>query len=198
MVASWEVDPDDVLQEALFRVLARRELSSLDHPVAYLRKTMLNLVRDEQRQVRSRTRAMVTIGVPDPTTDIYPSDLDGLGELTPQGRAALFMAEVEGCSYSRESGRRWGVPRWPPGWPLCGHAVSYTAISFRRYRMSDDRHGELQRWADRGHPRGTATLLEQVDARLAHSDQPSVEELGRSGLADGGQQHWPQRCWWLW
>ena len=28
--------------------------------------------------------------------------------------------------------------------------------------MSDDRHGELQRWADRGHPRGAATLLEQV------------------------------------
>lgn len=100
MVASWEVDPDDVLQEALFRVLARRELSSLEHPVAYLRKTMLNLVRDEHRQVRSRTRAMVTIGVADPATDNYPSDLDGLGELTPQGRAALFMAEVEGCSYS--------------------------------------------------------------------------------------------------
>lgn len=100
IVGSWKADPDDVLQEALARVLARRDLSSLEHPAAYLRRTMLNLVRDEHRQARSRTRAMVTIGVPDPATDSYPSDLDGLRELTPQGRAALFMAEVEGFTYS--------------------------------------------------------------------------------------------------
>ena len=100
LVAPWDLDPDDVLQEALVRVLTRRQLSSLEHPAAYLRRTITNLVKDERRRSRSQTRAMVTIGVADPAADLYPSDLAGLGELSPAGRAALYMAEVEGFSYA--------------------------------------------------------------------------------------------------
>lgn len=100
MVTAWDVDPDDVLQEALVRVLAHRSLSSLDHPAAYLRRAITNLVLDEQRRLRTQARAMVTIGVADPATDTYPSDLDGLRELSPHWRAAVFMAEVEGFSYA--------------------------------------------------------------------------------------------------
>lgn len=100
VVASWDLDPDDVLQEALVRVLSRRELSSLDHPAAYIRKAMTNVVRDEQRRLRSQAQTMVVIGDPEFATDTYPSDLDGLTKLTPQGRAALFLAEVEGFTYS--------------------------------------------------------------------------------------------------
>lgn len=41
--------------------------------------------------------------------------------------------------------------------------------------MNHDQHEKLQRWADRGRPRGAVILLEQVEARLAYSDYPSVE-----------------------
>ena len=43
VVGPIEVDPDDLLQEAVARVLRRRRLTDLDQPGAYLRRTIVNL-----------------------------------------------------------------------------------------------------------------------------------------------------------
>ena len=43
VVAPREIDPDDLLQEATARALRRGPLGRLDHPEAYLRRTMVNL-----------------------------------------------------------------------------------------------------------------------------------------------------------
>ena len=41
VVAPSDLEPDDLLQEALVAVLRRHRLSALDHPAAYLRKAIL-------------------------------------------------------------------------------------------------------------------------------------------------------------
>lgn len=107
--APWGVDPDDLLQEALVRALARGSLSSLDHPAAYLRSVMVNLAVNHVRHGQVKRRALATLAASEPgsSSDSYPSDLAWLGELSPRARAVLYLAEVEGYRY-REIGRLMG------------------------------------------------------------------------------------------
>ncbi len=107
--AAWGVDPDDLLQEALVRALARGPLSSLDHPAAYLRRTMVNLSANHVRHGHVKERALAAVAASEPvdSRDMYPSDLTGLNELSPRARAILYLAEVEGYRY-REIGRLMG------------------------------------------------------------------------------------------
>src|SRR5205823_4802816 len=44
-----ETDPDDLVQEAVSRVLRRHALTDLDDPGAYLRRTIANLASNERR-----------------------------------------------------------------------------------------------------------------------------------------------------
>lgn len=104
--APWDVDPDDLLQDALTRVIAQGSLDHLDHPAAYLRKTMLNLASNHYRHGAARRRALVRIAASEPirVTDSYPSDLADLDGLAPRTRTILYLAEVEGLSFT-EIGR---------------------------------------------------------------------------------------------
>lgn len=43
VVGPYECDPDDLVQEAVARVLKHYRLDELDQPMAYLRRTILNL-----------------------------------------------------------------------------------------------------------------------------------------------------------
>lgn len=105
VVGPIEVDPDDLLQEAVARVLQRRRLTELDEPAAYLRRTIVNLASNHRRQfARVRTvlaRAGAGVG---PNHDVYPSDLSDLLRLSPHERAVLYLSEVEGYRYA-EIGR---------------------------------------------------------------------------------------------
>lgn len=100
-VAPWEMDPDDLLQEALVRALQKCSLRELDNPEGYLRRTMVNLAIDDQRRRSSRWRALRRLASPNDsqTNDVYPSDLDILQRLSPQSRVVLYLAEVEGYPY---------------------------------------------------------------------------------------------------
>ncbi len=107
-VAASGVEPDDLIQEALARVLTRAPLTEVDDLLAYLRTTMINIVRNEHRRLGREERAWVRSGVRrvserDPRAE--GRDLAGtdavarvLGSLPPPTRAAVFLVDLEGWS----------------------------------------------------------------------------------------------------
>jgi RNA polymerase sigma-70 factor (ECF subfamily) len=104
-----EVDPEDLLQEALVRIWRTRSLHELRNPAAYLCRTMLNLASNHRRESARRRTAFSRAVDADGQAglDSYPSDLDALRMLTPRARAILYLVEVEGYSYV-EVGRMLG------------------------------------------------------------------------------------------
>lgn len=95
-----EDDPDDLVQEALTRTLRTHSLSSLDFPLAYLRRAIANLVQNTQRRRRGFQLAGARHGVtPESEAQPYPSDLADLLDLSPQQRAAMYLFDVEGYSF---------------------------------------------------------------------------------------------------
>ena len=57
VAAPLEVDPDDLVQDALVRVLRRGPLADLDDPGAYLAKVIVNLASNSRRGLGRRRRA---------------------------------------------------------------------------------------------------------------------------------------------
>lgn len=109
VVAPIDLEPDDLLQEALVSVLRRRSLSDLDHPAAYLRKTIVNAACAHNRR-RGRWRSAMSKYAASTAGSFapgYPSDLAELFLLPPRERAALYLHEVEGYAFA-EIGRMIG------------------------------------------------------------------------------------------
>lgn len=100
VTASRDIEPDDLLQEALVRVFSKGSLSEREHPVAYLRRTIVNLAIDEARRRDSRRTAMGKWTGRKSSVDAYPSDVDILRELSPRARAIVYLAEIEGYHYA--------------------------------------------------------------------------------------------------
>ena len=101
VVAPWDVEPDDVLHAVLLRVLRRGNLSSLDDPVAYVRRAIVNHVRSEFRRngTRRRTMSRLRSERAEVHAPSYPSDLDDLLSLRPVERAVLYLHDVEGYTF---------------------------------------------------------------------------------------------------
>jgi len=102
VVAPSDLEPDDLLQEALVAVLRRHQLSALDHPAAYLRKAILSVAVSHNRTMARRRTAMARYNASATpiVLPIYPSDLTELIALPPRERAALYLHEVEGFRYA--------------------------------------------------------------------------------------------------
>jgi RNA polymerase sigma-70 factor (ECF subfamily) len=101
-VAPAGTEPDDLVQDAVARVLAGRPLATIEEPLAYVRATMLNLVRNEHRR-RTRERRAVdrlpgAATAPDDVgrVDDLAAVLDVLRDLPPAARALVFLVDVEG------------------------------------------------------------------------------------------------------
>lgn len=126
VTAPADMEADDLLQEALVRVLRRGPLSQLDHPGAYLRRTMVNLAAEHSRGMGRRRRALARVWEADSQTvgPEYPSDLAELYRLPPRERASLYLAEVEGYSF-KEVGRLLG----------CSEAAARKGASRGRRRL---------------------------------------------------------------
>lgn len=103
VVGSLDVEPDDLVQEALARALARGSLVDLDHPGAYICRAITNLASNRRRSLRRRDRAVSKLNVDQTHTPHYPSDLADLEALRPLERAVLFLADVEGRSFGEIS-----------------------------------------------------------------------------------------------
>lgn len=100
VVGPAEVEPDDLVQEALLRVLERGSLGKLNNPTAYLRRTMFNLASNHRRRMGRNRRALHRVVVPDSYVPSYPSDVAELLRLTPRARAVLYLVSVEGRSFA--------------------------------------------------------------------------------------------------
>lgn len=98
VVAPWDMDPDDVLHSTLVKVLPKRRLDSVDDPMAYLRRSIVNHIKSELRKRGARRSAMQLV-TSDVDADHYPSDLADLMRLSPVDRAILFLHDVEGFTF---------------------------------------------------------------------------------------------------
>ena len=95
-------DAADVVSAVVVRVLAKRPLSSIEKPEAYLMQAVMNEVRQLHRG-RSRYRAAVVRVGPGPDArdpaEIARTDLnDAVMALPPQQRAAAYL--VYWCDYT--------------------------------------------------------------------------------------------------
>lgn len=95
VVGKWDVEPDDLVQEAYTRVLARPE-DGIDDLGPYLRRAIVNAATDERRRARRRADLLVRAGSSGGSLDSYPSELADLMRLAPRTRALLYLVEVEG------------------------------------------------------------------------------------------------------
>lgn len=95
VVAPSEDDPDDLVQEALARTLARGPLVALDNPGAYLRRTITNLSSNRRRSLGRWRRARRRLDTPVASEPEYPSDLGLLDSLVPLDRAIVYLVDVE-------------------------------------------------------------------------------------------------------
>ena len=91
-------DPDDLVQEALVRVLSSGSLAALEAPAAYLRASIRNLVKNELRSRHRGGIANLRLGAQTDSCDTYPSDLGVLGRLSIDDRAVLFLVDIESHS----------------------------------------------------------------------------------------------------
>jgi RNA polymerase sigma factor (sigma-70 family) len=100
VVRSFEMDPDDLIQEALVRTLARHALDELDDPAAFLRTVIVRLASNDRRSAGRRRLALSRMrSTADDVPDVYPSDIDDLWRLEAADRAAVYLAVVEQRSH---------------------------------------------------------------------------------------------------
>lgn len=101
VAAPPDVEPEDLLQDALVATLRRHHLVDLDNPETYLRRVILNLASNHRRRWHSRWKAerLVAASPPGPM-ESYPSDLSELMWLSARQRAVLYLSEVEGYRFA--------------------------------------------------------------------------------------------------
>jgi len=98
-VAPTETEPEDLVQEALYRTLRSGPLARLEHPTAYLRRAITNLASNERRSLGRRRAAVLRMDRSNQTADAYPSDIQDLLQLPPRVRAAIYLRSIEGRDY---------------------------------------------------------------------------------------------------
>jgi RNA polymerase sigma factor (sigma-70 family) len=97
VVGSLDDEPDDLVQEALARIIRLDETP--DDAERYLRRTIVNLTVDRgRRRSRWSVRAAKLLDASD-HVDHYPSELGLLDTLDPSQRAVLWLADVEGWTF---------------------------------------------------------------------------------------------------
>ncbi len=99
VVADLDVDPDDLVQDALCATLRRHDLSEIDNPAAYLKRAMVHAVASNRRRKGVWKRLLPKVAAESHTDDRYPSDLAELDVLSPLDRGVLYLVDVEGLPH---------------------------------------------------------------------------------------------------
>lgn len=100
VAGSFDVDPDDLVQEALIRTLRRGPLSDLDNPLAFLQKTIVNLASNQRRSLSRKRKALTRLFTEEGWWPSYPADIEAILDLPPRQRAILYLVEVEDVPYA--------------------------------------------------------------------------------------------------
>lgn len=95
-----DVEPDDLVQEALVRVLRKQPLTQLEHPLGYLRRTIINLASNQRRSAARRRKAIARLDADEVQLPSYPADIEAILDLPPRQRAILYLIEVEDVPYA--------------------------------------------------------------------------------------------------
>ncbi len=97
VVAPLEVDPDDLVQEAIERTLRIGPLDRLDGPERYLRTAIARLGTNARRGLGRRRVALARLeerGTAAEANDV--ADLAVLQRVSPTDRAIVFLSVIEG------------------------------------------------------------------------------------------------------
>ena len=100
VAGSVDVEPDDLVQEALMRTLRRGPISDLENPLAFFRKTIVNLASNQRRSLGRRRKALSRLSTEESWLPSYPADIEAILDLPPRQRAVLYLVEVEGVPYA--------------------------------------------------------------------------------------------------
>ena len=82
------------------RMLRKGSISDLDNPLAYLRKTIVNLASNQRRSLGRRRGAVARLNAGESWLPSYPADIEAILDLPPKHRAILYLVEVEGVPYA--------------------------------------------------------------------------------------------------
>ena len=82
------------------RTLRTGRISDLANPLAYLRKTIVNLASNQRRSLSRRRKAFARLGADESWVPHYPVDIEAILDLPPRPRAILYLVEVEGAPYA--------------------------------------------------------------------------------------------------
>jgi RNA polymerase sigma-70 factor (ECF subfamily) len=99
VAGSVDVEPDDLVQEALMRTLRKGRISDLDNPLAFLRRTIVNLASNQRRSLGRKRKALARLSTEESWSPSYPADIEAILDLPPKHRAILYLVEVEGVPY---------------------------------------------------------------------------------------------------
>ena len=91
-----DLDPDDLVQEAFTRVLFAGALGDRRDLGAYLRRTIVNVAKNERRHRSRGSAAQARLVAWSDDAPPPPSDLSDLLHLDPVARGLLYLVEVEG------------------------------------------------------------------------------------------------------
>lgn len=100
VAGSVDVEPDDLVQEALVRSLRKGPLTDLDNPLAFLRKTIVNLASNQRRSLGRRRKAVGRLAFEEAWLPTYPAHIEAILDLPPRQRAVLYLVEVEDVPYA--------------------------------------------------------------------------------------------------
>lgn len=99
-ISPSDVDPDDLVQDAMVNVMVRGGLDGLINPHAYLRRAVLNVELARRRRLGQWTRIVPRVASSTVEDPVYPSDLGELRRLDATDRALLYLTAVEGWPFA--------------------------------------------------------------------------------------------------
>ncbi len=82
------------------RALRKGPISELDNPLAFLRKTIVNLASNQRRSLGRKRMALGRLPLEEGWSPSYPADIEAILDLPPRQRMILYLVEVEDVPYA--------------------------------------------------------------------------------------------------
>lgn len=99
VAAPTDVDPADLVQDAVVKYLQLGDGDHVRSPRAFLTTTIVNLASNHRRSWSRQRSAIARLGQPVDAHNEYPSDLGDLEQLPPRERAVLYLHYVDGFAF---------------------------------------------------------------------------------------------------